>query len=104
MTTEVMASIKKDGIRITDNQYGTPSSIHRSGSDRVCFVPRSNVTHIGERKIRGKGFLIAIRGEGEPWRFFDSAILLENPEMLHTLLPGLPKDIELPENRMEAAE
>jgi len=60
--------------------------------------------HVRDKTIRSKGFLIAIRSEGQPWKFLDGAILQEKPQMLHLLLPGLPKDISLPENRFEPIE
>ncbi|WAC21062.1 hypothetical protein OVA24_06655 [Luteolibacter sp. SL250] len=101
VTEQAMAQIAQQEIRVLDNQYGPPSKVHLSGTDRICFIPRTNVMHIKDMKIKSTGFLIAIRSEGQPWKFLDGAALRQNPELLKTLFPGLPDDVEQPENRME---
>lgn len=98
-TTGTIRDLKKKNVLILDNKYGKLFPLYRSGTDLVSFVPRTYVMHIAGRKIQCTGFLIAIQSEGQSWKFLDGAVLLQNPEILKILLPGLPEDAKVPENR-----
>jgi hypothetical protein len=90
------------GMSIDSAELGQPSALYESEGTEVCFIPYRLEIHMPEHKGRALGFFIAVRegSEGE-WSFVDGAPLRAHPEVLGTLLPGLPSSIELPENRNE---
>ena len=54
------------------------------------------------QKLKGTGFMIAVRTVGEKdWKYLDGEILREEPKQLRVLFPDIDLDIELPANRIE---
>jgi hypothetical protein len=102
MTAAAMEQVRSMGITILESSLGEPTKTYASGSDTVCFVPKFSVMSAQGRKFKSIGFLIAIRnGNGNDWLFLDGAVFRKNPELLQVLLPGLPKRVKFPENRIE---
>ena len=105
LTRQSFKQVATLGITILDSSLSPPSRIYNSGTDTVCFIPRTSVMTANGKKVRSIGFLIAVRGsDTSDWLFLDGSGLRKNPESLKTLLPGLPKDVALPENRKELIE
>ncbi|QIF04514.1 hypothetical protein [Roseimicrobium sp. ORNL1] len=91
-----------DEVTTISQVWGEPSAIYSSGQDEVCFLPRESVLEMSGRRVNSKGFWIAARKKGtNEWLFLDGTGLRRNPELLWKLFPNLPKDIEVPPNKVE---
>jgi ketosteroid isomerase-like protein len=102
MLESAVAMIQSGEVKIGDAELDAPAVMYRAGEERVCFVPKRNTVEAADRKMRNTGFFVAIRDKsGEDWRLLDGAGLRSNPGMLWLLLPELPRDLELPENKSE---
>lgn len=102
ITRQAFVQIESAGVRFLDSKLGTPSEIYSCGEEQVCFIPRTSTLEVDGKKVRSIGFLIAIRSvKGGDWLFLDGSGLRKNPELLKKLLPDLPADTPLPENRVE---
>ena len=98
----IVEMIEKNEMAFLSTDYGKPTQLYQAGGEEVCFVPRVTLMKVQDLKVRSTSFMIAIRGKGKgKWSFLDGAGLRNNPKMLPTLLPKLPKNIELPENNQE---
>ena len=97
-----MSEFEAMGVQVLESELGDPPEVYTAGSELVCFYPRRTVMLIGEKKVKSIGFLICIRkAQGGEWLFLDGSGLRKNPKLLKTLLPALPADVQLPENRAE---
>jgi len=103
-TTLAIADMMAKGVRMTDNEFGKLSPLYEAGADKLCFVPRTFTMHIGDKKIRTSGFLVAVQTEGAPWMFLDGAAFAQKPELLKILFPLLPDNLPLPEVRYTPIE
>lgn len=102
LTTQALKTIKEMKVVIEERKLGEPAKTYEAGEEEVCFLPQSTVMTIGEQRVKGTGFLVAIRKKPDgKWLFLDGAGMRRNPDQLWTLLPELPKDVELPPNTME---
>lgn len=100
-----MSQMDKMKFTILDDQFGTPGEVYASGEEMVCFYPRTMVMQIDDKKIKSTGFLICARKRaGGEWLFMDGDNFKQNPSLLEKLLPGLPKDLKLPESKAEPIE
>lgn len=89
-------------LTIEKTEWGTPSPVYVSGSDEVCFLPKTSIARVGEKRARSVGFLIAARQKGTgDWLFLDSASLRKDPAFLWKIFPELPKDVVPPPNTVE---
>lgn len=89
--------LKANGVRLVNSETGTPSALHLAGDEEVCFVPRVSILEIGGKRIRSTTFMIAVRPvAGGEWTYLDGSGLRRNPQMLHALLPALPRYVPLP--------
>jgi hypothetical protein len=99
MTREMFAQSNAMGIVLERSQLSQPTTIYPSAGRAVCFVPYVLFMRMGQRTGRSIGYLVAIRDTPESkWKFLDSAVFRQKPELLHVLVPGLPKDLTLPKN------
>jgi hypothetical protein len=48
--------------------------------------------------MKSTSYMVAIKGSDGTWRYLDGAGARRDPKILWTLLPDLPKEVELPEN------
>lgn len=102
LTRGAMAQLMTQGITFVSLDLGQPTPTYPAGDEEVCFVPKVSVVEIEGRRVRSTSFMIAIRNAaGGPWSYLDGAGLKDRPEMLHQLLPTLPKGIALPPNLVE---
>ncbi|HSJ03546.1 MAG: hypothetical protein ACAI34_22510 [Verrucomicrobium sp.] len=103
ITKQATTMISSMGIKILESSMGTPTKTYTAGASTVTFVPRTSVMSLKDKKIRTIGYLIAIKGgtEAPDWLFLDGAGLRGKPGLLKTLLPELPDDVKLPENKVE---
>jgi len=89
------------GIKIDSFKAEEPDKLYKAGKESVCFVPMSSVMTMQGQKIASSSFMIAAKGEAGEWMYLDGSMAGANPEILYTLFPDLPKDIKLPEMKME---
>ena len=102
ITKGAMSQLRASGVRFVESSLGVPTEVHSAGDELICFYPRTTVMRIGEKKAKSTGFLICIRkAAGGEWLFLDGSGLRKNPGLLKTLLPALPEDVKLPENKVE---
>lgn len=93
-----MAQMDERQIVILEDQLGTPGEVYTSKDEIVCFYPRTMVMQIGDKKVKSTGFMIcAKKRAGGEWLFMDGGIVERDPSLLEKVLPGLPKDVKLPE-------
>lgn len=89
-------------VKISEAQLEVPAELYEAGDEWVCFVPKRNTVEVEGQTVRSVGFFVAIRKKAEKeWKLLDGAGLRRNPEMLWALLPELPRDVKLPENKNE---
>ena len=82
--------------------WGEPTACEVGDTDEVCFIPRTDILKMGDKRIRSVAFLIAARAKGtKQWLYLDGASVSKNPEQMHKMFPGLPKDLKLPPNSLE---
>jgi hypothetical protein len=99
---DAVAMLQSGKIKMGDDQLGAPSGLHDAADEWVCFVPKRNIIEVDGRKIRSQGFYVAVKKkEDGAWRFLDGAGMRNNPEMLWTLLPDLPRGVEIPPVKRE---
>ena len=102
ITRSAMSQLKTMGVQVVESSLGVPTEVHSAADEIVCFYPRTTVGRVGEKKAKSTGFLICVRkATGGEWLFLDGSGLRKNPELLKMLLPALPEDVKLPENRVE---
>jgi hypothetical protein len=102
ITRQAFVQIDSAGVRFLESKLGTPSEIYSCGEEEVCFIPRTSKFEVNGKKARTISFMIAIRSvKGGEWLFLDGAGLRKNPGLLKMLLPDLPAEIPLPDNRVE---
>ena len=102
ITKSAMSQLKTMDVQVIESSLGIPTELHSAADEIVCFYPRTTVMRVGEKKAKSTGFLICVRKtEGGEWLFLDGSGLRKNPELLKMLLPALPEDVKLPENRVE---
>lgn len=96
-TRHVLKEMGKQGVKIESLTVGEPSQAYTAGDEQICFVPTTTVVAINGQRAKSVAFLIAIRKMpiGQ-WLFLDAASLRNNPDLLATLFPALPKDAKLP--------
>lgn len=90
------------GITSYESKISAPAHSYACGQVILCFVPRISEIKMAGKKMRSIGFLIALRRvDQKEWLFLDGTGLRRNPGMLKLLLPDLPEDTPIPENRSE---
>lgn len=94
--------IQSGKIKIGDDQLDAPAELHEAGDEWVCFVPKRNTIEFDGRTVRSQGFYVAARKKADKeWKLLDGAGFRDNPEMLWTLLPALPRGVEIPAVKRE---
>lgn len=97
-----VSMLQSGKIKVGDDQLGAPSTLHEAADEWVCFVPKRNTIEVDGRKVRSQGFYVAVRKKSDrAWKFLDGAGLRNNPDMLWTLLPDLPRGVEIPPVKRE---
>lgn len=97
-----VAMMQSGKVKVGDSKLEAPAELYEAGEEWVCFVPKRNTVEVEGQKVLSVGFFVAIRKKTEKeWTLLDGAGLRRSPEMLRALLPDLPGDLELPENRTE---
>ena len=99
---QTLAKTRGMGAKYLNRDIGTPTQEYSAGEEEVCFVPTTSILEIGGKKLKSMGFMIAIRKNGtHKWKYLDGAALRKFPDLLYTLIPKLPNEIELPQNKVE---
>ena len=93
--------IMEMGIKIDKLKVEQPTTFYKAGKESVCFVPMSSVMQMKDQKIASSSFMIAAKGEQGEWKYLDGTFVRTNPDQLWTFFPELPKDVQLPETKME---
>ena len=102
MTQAAMKQFAVMGLSIDRSEFGIPGSVYAANGVEACFVPYRHEMHTATRRGRSIGYLIALRDRPESeWKFLDSAMFRSRPELLGRLLPGLPANAKIPDNRNE---
>jgi hypothetical protein len=92
-----VAMLKAGKIKISDMRLEAPAELHEAGDERVGFVPKRSTIEVDGRKVRSRGFYVAVRKAAEnEWKLLDGAGFRGNPELLWTLLPKLPREVAIP--------
>ena len=89
------------GIKISSIKIDQPSQFYKAGDEIVCFVPMSSVMTIKDQKIASTSFMIAAKNKKGEWKYLDGTFAGHTPDQLWAFFPELPKDIKLPEVRVE---
>ena len=89
------------GIKIELEEITQPMDFYRTGEDIVCFIPKTSTITVDETKVKSVSFMIAIKSKQGKWSYLDGSGLSKNPDLLWKLLPKLPRDVALPENKKE---
>ncbi|MGB2401995.1 MAG: hypothetical protein ACPIA7_01145 [Akkermansiaceae bacterium] len=89
------------GIKIDSLKVEQPSTFYKAGKESICFVPMSSIMHMKDQKIASTSFMIAVKGEQGEWKYLDGTFVRTNPDQLWTFFPELPKEVELPETKLE---
>ena len=100
-TAQGVKQIMEMGIKIGELKVGQPSQCYKAGDEIVCFVPMSSVMTIKEQKIASTTFMIAAKNKEGEWLYLDGSFAGQTPDQLWTFFPELPKDIKLPEVKVE---
>ena len=61
----------------------------------------SSIMHIKDQKVASSSFMIAAKDEKGKWKYLDGSFAKTNPDQLWEFFPELPKDVELPETKIE---
>jgi hypothetical protein len=101
----VAKHMKDEGYTVTSFTFSPPLLTHRSGANIVCLIPIQTAVAGPPGQFIETGFLVAVRdlAPSSSWVFFGSSGLRTNPEILWEVLPDLPRDVQLPPNRLERA-
>jgi hypothetical protein len=92
-------------IQIGDDQLDAPVELHEAADEWVCFVPKRNTIEFDGRTVRNQGFYVAVRKKPDKeWKLLDGAGFRNNPELLWTLLPALPRGVEIPTVKREVMD
>lgn len=101
-TRQAVEQLRNSGIKFLSSEVGLPTRTYSAGEEEVCFVPRTSIVELQDKKVRSTTFMIAIRRIGsKDWKYLDGAGLRKHPEMLYQLLPKLEREIALPPNTIE---
>ena len=98
---EGVKQIMEMGIKIGELKVEQPSQCYKAGDEIVCFVPMSSVMTIKDQKIASTSFMIAAKNKEGEWKYLDGTFVNTNPDQLWAFFPELPKDIKLPEVKIE---
>ena len=96
--------IMDQGVVIESFDVGLPKKLYKAGKESICFVPKTTVMTIGDRRIKSISYMVAIKDGDGNWRYLDGAGARRDPKQLWILLPDLPKEVELPENTIAEIE
>jgi hypothetical protein len=97
---ETIADLDAAGIQYESIEKGELSSVYTSKDGYVVFVPRTTIAMIDGKRVRAETFLIAV-GDSGRWKFLDSNALRKAPDLLRKLVPGLPSELNLPNNEIK---
>lgn len=98
-----LSELSRAKARYIKTKIGTPSRTWPAGDEELCIVPVNSLFSVSGKKMRSRGYLIAIRTVGKAsWKFVDGAGLAERPDLLYKMFPRLPPGIELPPNTVES--
>jgi len=104
MMLQAAKQIMETGVKFEGLKFEEPDKVYKSGKDSLCFIPMKTVMTVKDMKIASSSFLIAAKGEAGEWKYLDGSALGTSPEMLWTFFPDLPRDIKIPEVKMEPLE
>jgi len=105
LTKASMQELDKHAVSFAELTIGTPTAPIKAGDDMVSFIPTSFIISADGRKVKAKGFLIAIKSPGQAkWLYLDGAGVAQHPELIDILLPGLPKDTVFPPTSNEPVQ
>jgi hypothetical protein len=99
---DALVKLKAMDFAVIEEQYGEPGEVYTAGDEMVCFYPRTMVMKFGEKKAKAIGFIIcAKKRSGGEWLLMDGNIVSKDPTILWKVLPSLPKDVKLPEVKID---
>ena len=93
------------GVKIEVARVGEPSELFNSKSEEICLVPFELKIKHEESIVHCSSYFIAARTTPKGiWTFFEATDFKDNLDVIYKHFPGLPKDLDLPEIRIEEAE
>lgn len=99
---DALVKMKAMDFAIVEDQFGEPGEVYTAGDEMVCFYPRTMVMRFGEKKAKTTGFLIcAKKRAGGEWMIMDGSVTNNDPNILWKLFPSLPKDVKVPEIKLD---
>lgn len=101
---EAIQAFRDADIELTTLKTGAPSELIVVDGGEICFVPRTIHLNVGGRQARQVTYVVAIRDVSPQWRYVDGSSFRAKPNLALTMLPFLPKDVQLPPNTMEVLE
>lgn len=104
LSKQAVSQMNLSGTVVEKHSVGQPSKTYMAETKSVCFIPVEMIMSIKGNKGRAISYLVAINRNtpGSQWLFLDGNGFKKRPEMLQQLIPGLPKDIQLPPVQVEA--
>lgn len=83
--------------RVERFQWGAISPVYLSDTDEVCFITKTSVVQVADKRHHVVDYLIAARDVGTTeWFFLTGGGTGENPQLMWVYFRDLPKDLKLP--------
>lgn len=83
--------------RVERFQWGAISPVYLSDTDEVCFITKTSVVQVADKRHHVVDYLIAARDVGTTeWFFLNGTPAAENPPLLWIYFRDLPKNLKLP--------
>jgi len=96
------AQMDAQHLRFVSHVSKPESQTTDAGKYEVVRIPEESVLEAGERRVKVISYSLAVRTKPSgPWTFIGGSGIVKQPEVLWQLLPGLPKDYELPPSSMQ---
>lgn len=96
--TLAVSMFKKANMTISEVKTEPPQYSYIVKDNEICFVPKQTKVIIkGRAEYTETNFMLAVRPiSSQKWKYVDGSGLIKHPEMLYTLFPDFPRDIQVP--------
>lgn len=92
-------------VKIESQTSTEPQQLIDAGDSSVCVIPTVVIMTVKGTRARETSFTLAVRKKGGTgWTLIGGSGLRAHPEMLAQLLPGLPRSVQLPPNKIEKVD
>ena len=90
-------SFKKGNMQVANVETQPPQNSYIFGKKEFCVIPKQLTILMNGKALTGeKSFMLAVRSlDSQEWKYIDGAGLKKNPDMIYTLFPEFPRDINI---------